>query len=127
MIKAALAAQAFKEQRKFLLLTTKTKKPDLLGGADISSFDEMVAPVVNILREMEQIKSANDRTPLVNHLKAVVDGAPGLFSWLTMDTRPHKTVEEFLGSSKYWSNRVLTEYKQCVSLDKSSLTGNTFC
>jgi len=109
---AALAAQAFKEQRKFLLLTTKTKKPDLLGGADISSFDEMVAPVVNILREMEQIKSANDRTPLVNHLKAVVDGAPGLFSWLTMDTRPHKTVEEFLGSSKYWSNRVLTEYKQ---------------
>lgn len=64
-----------------------------------------------MITAVSDIRDSNRGGPLFNHLSAVSESI-GVLAWVTVDPKPHKHVEESLGSAQYWGNRVLKEYKE---------------
>lgn len=106
---AVKVVEAFKEQRKFLLITTKAKKPDL-KGADMSVFQDLVKPIGNLMTVVGNIKDANRGDPLYNNLCTVSESMMAL-AWVTIETKPFKHVEESFASAQFWGNKILTANK----------------
>lgn len=106
-LQAAKVLQGFKEQRKFLLITTKAKKPDLTGS-DTSTYQNLLKPINEAIRASNEIKDSNRPSPFFPHLSTVADGMIVL-AWVTVENRPFKHVEETLGSVQYWGNKVLKD------------------
>ncbi|TGZ82887.1 hypothetical protein EX30DRAFT_316737 [Ascodesmis nigricans] len=108
-----IAAQAkaveacYTEQRKFLAITTKAKKPEM--GSQI--FTDLVSGMQAQMTEVSNIREANRADKDVyNHLSTVSEGIPGL-AWVTVDGKPADFVGEMVGAAKYYGNKVLSEYK----------------
>lgn len=106
---AGKVVEGFKAQRKFLLITTKAKKPDI-NGSEMAVYQELLKPITECLEAVTAIKEANRGSPVSSQLSAVSDGIMVL-AWVTVDNRPFKHVDESLGSVQFWGNRVLKEYK----------------
>lgn len=106
---AAKVVEAFKEQRKFLLITTKAKKPDL-NGADMSVFQDLVKPISNLMTAIGNIKDSNRGNVHYNNLCTVSESIMAL-AWVTIDTKPHKHVEESFAAAQFWGNKILTANK----------------
>lgn len=106
---AEKVVQGFHEQRKFLLITTKSKKPDLTGS-EMSVYQDLLKPINEALMAVTNIKDAHRDSPVFNALSAVSEGFM-VSAWVTVDARPYKHVEEYLGSAQFFGNRVLKEYK----------------
>ncbi|KAJ9154895.1 Adenylyl cyclase-associated protein [Pleurostoma richardsiae] len=107
---ASKVLQGFKEQRRFLLITTKAKKPDLTTGAEMSVYQDLLKPINEALMAAGDIKESNRGSPVASQLSTVAEGIMVL-AWVTVDNRPYKHVEESLGSAQFFGNRVLKEYK----------------
>ncbi|RDL33770.1 Adenylyl cyclase-associated protein [Venustampulla echinocandica] len=103
---AASVLRAFTLQRDFILLTTKAKKPDY----STPIFEKLLKPFFEISVAIGEIRDANRASPFFNHLSAVSESI-SVLSWIAIDTKPHKHVEESLGSAQYWGNRVIIEHK----------------
>lgn len=99
--------RAFVGQRKFILITTKAKKPDMSSPI----FMQLLKPLQESITAVSDIRDANRGSPVFNQLSAVSESI-GVLAWVTVDPKPHKHVEESLGSAQYWGNRVLKEYKE---------------
>ncbi|KXX83440.1 Adenylyl cyclase-associated protein [Madurella mycetomatis] len=106
---AAKVVQGFKEQRKFLLITTKAKKPDLTG-ADMSVFQDLVKPIGDLMTAIGNIKDSNRGTPFYDNLATVAESIMAL-AWVTIDTKPFKHVEECMGPAQFFGNKILTANK----------------
>jgi adenylyl cyclase-associated protein len=106
---AVKVVEAFQEQRKFLLITTKAKKPDL-KGADMSVFQDLVKPIGTLMTAVGNIKDANRGDPLYNNLCTVSESMMAL-AWVTIETKPFKHVEESFASAQFWGNKILTANK----------------
>jgi adenylyl cyclase-associated protein len=99
--------KAFAGERMFLLITTKSKKPDQTSPV----YMELLQPLQEQIMAVSEIRDANRGSPFFNQLSAVSESI-GMLAWVTMDFKPNKHVEESLGSAQYWGNRVLKEYKE---------------
>ncbi|KAK7423797.1 suppressor of rasval19 [Neonectria magnoliae] len=106
---ATLVRKGLQEQRKFLLISTKAKKPDL-SGADMAVYQELLKPINEALMAVTDLKDKNRPDPMYTQLSTVADGIMVL-AWVTVDSRPYKHVEECLGSAQFFGNRVLKEQK----------------
>ncbi|PMB71282.1 Adenylyl cyclase-associated protein [Beauveria bassiana] len=106
---AADVLAGFKAQRKFLLITTKSIKPDL-QGADMALYQDLLKPINDSLMAVTELKEANRSDPMYTQLSAVADGIMVL-AWVTVSHKPYTHVEEFLGSAQFFGNRVIKEYK----------------
>ncbi|KAH8911359.1 hypothetical protein BR93DRAFT_924047 [Coniochaeta sp. PMI_546] len=106
---AAKVVEGFQQQRRFLLITTKAKKPDFTGS-EMAVYQDLLKPINECLIAVNEIKDANRGSPVFSQLSAVSDGIMVL-AWVTVDNRPYKHVEESLGSVQFFGNRVLKEYK----------------
>ncbi|KAK3318618.1 adenylate cyclase associated N terminal-domain-containing protein [Apodospora peruviana] len=106
---AAKVLQGFQEQRKFLLITTKAKKPDLTGS-ETSAYQDLLKPTNEAIVTVSNIKDSNRGSIFFSHLSAVAEGMIVL-AWVTVENRPYKHVEECLGSAQYFGNKVLKEHK----------------
>ncbi|KAL2137413.1 hypothetical protein VTI74DRAFT_34 [Chaetomium olivicolor] len=106
---AAKVVEAFKEQRKFLLITTKAKKPDM-NGADMSVFQDLVKPLGTLINAIGSIKDANRGKPQYDNLVTVAEGIMAL-AWVTVEPKPFKHVEEMFSSAQFWGNKILTANK----------------
>ncbi|KAK2924054.1 CARP motif [Fusarium oxysporum f. sp. vasinfectum] len=106
---AALVKSGFQEQRKFLLISTKAKKPNL-SGPDLPVYESLIKPINEALMAVTELKDANRPSPMYTQLSTVSDGIMVL-AWVTIDTRPYKHVDECLGSAQFFGNRVLKEQK----------------
>ena len=98
--------KGFAGQRRFILISTKAKKPDM-GSAVMM---DLLKPLQESIAATNDIRDDNRGSPLFNHLSAVSESI-SLHAWVTMDTKPHKHVEASAGSAEYWGNRVLKEFK----------------
>ncbi|KAI1348190.1 adenylate cyclase associated N terminal-domain-containing protein [Xylaria sp. FL0043] len=107
---ASKVADGFKQQRRFLLISTKANKPDISVSADMSVYQELLKPINEALMAVGNIKESNRGSPVFNQLSAVAEGIMVL-AWVTVDNKPFKHVEESLGSTQFFGNRVLSEYK----------------
>ncbi|KAL2267758.1 hypothetical protein VTJ83DRAFT_5035 [Remersonia thermophila] len=106
---AAKVLEAFKEERKFLLITTKAKKPDM-KGADMSVFQDLVQPISKLMTVVGGLKDANRGDANYNNLATVAESMLAL-AWVTIDIKPFKHVEESLAAAQFWGNKVLTAHK----------------
>ncbi|CEJ80268.1 Putative Adenylyl cyclase-associated protein [[Torrubiella] hemipterigena] len=106
---AELVFSGFKEQRKFLFITTKAAKPDL-SGAEMAVYQDLLKPINESLMAVTDIKESNRGDPMYTQLSAVGDGIMVL-AWVTVAHRPFTHVEEFLSSAQFFGNRVIKEYK----------------
>ncbi|KAI1426837.1 adenylate cyclase associated N terminal-domain-containing protein [Xylaria sp. FL1777] len=107
---ASKVFDGFKQQRRFLLISTKAKKPDISVSADMSVYQELLKPINEALVAVGNIKEANRGSPVFTQLSAVAEGIMVL-AWVTVDNKPFKHVEESLGSAQFFGNRVLSEHK----------------
>ena len=71
----------------------------------------LLKPLQESITSVSDIRDANRGSPFFNQLSAVSESI-NVLAWVTMDPKPHKHVEECLGSAQYWGNRVLKEYKE---------------
>jgi adenylyl cyclase-associated protein len=107
--------QGFKEQRNFLLVTTKSKKPDLTGS-EMSVYQDLLKPINEALMAVNNIKDSNRGAPVFSQISAVSEGIMVL-AWVTVENKPYKHVEDSLASVQFFGNRVLKEQKdKCAQL-----------
>lgn len=106
---ASKVLEGFKQQRRFLLITTKAKKPNVSGG-EAAVYQELVKPINNALTAVTSIKESNRGSPVFSQLSAVAEGIIVL-AWVTVDNKPYKHVEESLASAQFFGNRVMKEHK----------------
>ncbi|TVY56407.1 Adenylyl cyclase-associated protein [Lachnellula cervina] len=99
--------RAFTAQRKFILITTKAKKPDQSS----SQFLQLWKPIQEAATAVGDLRDANRGKPTYNQLSAVGESITVL-AWVIVDPKPVKHVEEYLDQAKFWGNRVLKEYKE---------------
>jgi len=99
--------RAFVLQRKLLLTTTKSKKPD---GAS-SAYMKLLKPLQESIQTVNNIRDSNRASPAFNQLSAVSESI-GVLAWVTIEPKPYKHVEDSLGSAQYYGNRVLKEFKE---------------
>ncbi|KAI0447809.1 adenylate cyclase associated N terminal-domain-containing protein [Xylaria telfairii] len=107
---ASKVLDGFKQQRRFLLISTKAKKPDISVSADMSVYQELLKPINDALMAVGSIKESNRGSPVFTQMSAVAEGIMVL-AWVTVDNKPFKHVEESLGSAQFFGNRVLSEHK----------------
>ncbi|TGJ84504.1 hypothetical protein E0Z10_g4275 [Xylaria hypoxylon] len=107
---ASKVFDGFKQQRRFLLISTKAKKPDISVTADMSVYQELLKPINEALVAVGNIKESNRGSNVFTQLSAVAEGIMVL-AWVTVDNKPFKHVEESLGSAQFFGNRVLSEHK----------------
>ena len=106
-MQAAKVLKAFTTQRKFLLITTKAKKPDMTSSAYV----DLLKPLQEEMQAVSDIRDRNRGSPFFNNLSAVSESM-SVLAWVTVDPKPFKHVEESLGSAQYWGNRVIKEHKE---------------
>ncbi|KAL9039763.1 MAG: hypothetical protein Q9180_002336 [Flavoplaca navasiana] len=104
---SAAVLRAFAAERKFLIVTTKAKKPDIQSPVYMEVLKDLQATmgVVNDIRE------ANRASPLFKHLSTVSEGINVLI-WVANESKPADTVTEMLSSAQFWGNRVIQDYKE---------------
>jgi adenylyl cyclase-associated protein len=71
---------------------------------------ELLKPLQESISAISDIRDANRGSPVFDQLSAVSESI-GVLAWVTVEPKPHKHVDESLGSAQYWGNRVLKEYK----------------
>ncbi|KAK6458993.1 adenylate cyclase-associated protein [Scheffersomyces xylosifermentans] len=103
---AKLLEGALNAQVKFLSIVAASKKPDVNGPA----FLQVLTPINEKIGEIISLKDANRRSEYFNHLNTVGEGAPVL-GWIVTET-PLSYIPEFKDSAKFWSDRVLKEFKE---------------
>jgi adenylyl cyclase-associated protein len=99
-------SKAFDAQRKFLLITTKAKKPDVKS----QDYAKLLEPLTTEIGAVAEVREKNRGSQFANQLSAVADSI-GVLGWVTVDRQPFKHVEEMLSSAQYFGNRVLKEFK----------------
>ncbi|KAL7933819.1 adenylate cyclase associated N terminal domain-containing protein [Trichoderma chlorosporum] len=106
---ASAVLRGFQEQRKFLLIATKAKKPDT-SGSSLVVYQNLLKPITDALMAATELKENNRPDPMYSNLSAVADGIMVL-GWVTIDHRPFSHVEESLSAAQFFGNRVLKEQK----------------
>ncbi|KAI1821529.1 adenylate cyclase associated N terminal-domain-containing protein [Xylaria intraflava] len=107
---ASKVLDGFKQQRRFLLISTKATKPDISVSADMAVYQDLLKPINEALMAVGNIKESNRGSPVFTQLSAVAEGIMVL-AWVTVDNKPFKHVEESLSSTQFFGNRVLSEHK----------------
>ncbi|KAJ4407130.1 suppressor of rasval19 [Gnomoniopsis sp. IMI 355080] len=107
---AAKVIQGFAEERKFLLISSKAKKPNLSASDDMEAYQALLKPINESLMAVVEIKESNRGSAVSNQLSAVADGIM-MLAWVTDEAKPHKHVENTLGSAQYYGNRVIKDNK----------------
>ena len=100
-------ARCFGEQRKFLIIATKAKKPE----TSTKLFMDLLSGMQVEMTKVSNIRENNRASPLFNHLSTVSEGIPGL-AWVTFDTKPAKLIDEMAQAAEFYGNRVLREFKE---------------
>ncbi|KAH8172652.1 adenylyl cyclase-associated protein [Sarocladium implicatum] len=106
---AAEVAKGFKEQRKFLVLTTKAKKPDI-KGSEMAVLQNILKPINDAVMTVTELKDTNRPDPKYNHLSTVADGIM-LLGWVMAENKPHKMVDDARDSAQFFGNKISKEFK----------------
>ncbi|KAI5781415.1 adenylate cyclase associated N terminal-domain-containing protein [Geopyxis carbonaria] len=97
--------RCFAEQRRFLVIATKAKKPD----SQSQLYMDLLAGMQTHCTKVSNLRENNRHSPFFNHLSTVSEGIPSVI-WV-IDAKPAKFVAEITAAAKYYGHRVLKEYK----------------
>jgi adenylyl cyclase-associated protein len=99
--------RTFAAERKFLIVTTKAKKPDISSPVYMQCLTEMQEAIGHV----NELRESNRSSPFFPHLSMVSEGIP-MVAWVTVDRKPQDSVTEMLNSAQFYGNRVIKEYKE---------------
>lgn len=102
---ADMMKKAFACQRQFLVTASNSQKPT---DAALSS---LLAPVSDIIQQVQTFREQNRSSPLFNHLSAISESVPAL-GWVAMAPKPGPYVKEMQDAAMFYTNRVLKDYKE---------------
>lgn len=105
---ALSVAKAFADQRRFILVTTKAKKPDVQSP---QTYHELLRDLQQHMGSVGDIRDSHRGSPMKEHLAMVGEGI-GALQWLLMDGKPADYVAEIIGGAQMYGNRVLKAYKE---------------
>ncbi|CAG8436795.1 22196_t:CDS:2 [Rhizophagus irregularis] len=100
---------SFIAQRDFIYITTQSSKPN------IETIMELLKPTQQAIEKVCEYRENNRPSPLLDHLSTVSEGICAL-GWITIEQKPAPFVEDLRDSSRFFANRVITNYK---NTDKS--------
>lgn len=104
---SAAVLRAFAAERKFLIITTKAKKPDIRSPA----YMEILKELQSMMGVVNDIREANRGSQLFTHLTTVSEGI-AMLGWITIDSKPADYVAEMLGSAQFYGNRIINLNKE---------------
>lgn len=113
---SAAVLRAFAAERKFLIITTKARKPDIQS----SVYMEILKELQSMMGAVNDIREGNRPSDQFTHLTTVSEGI-AVLGWITIDPKPAEYVSEVLSSAQFYGNRIIKEYKE-----KSAAIGLTF-
>ena len=116
---AAAVLRSFAAERKFLIITTKAKKPDIQSP----TYMEILKELQSMMGAVNDIREANRASPLFTHLTTVSEGI-AVLGWITVEPKPAEFVSEVLSSSQFYGNRIITLNKE--KLAKQIMTTRSF-
>jgi len=99
---AELVLKAVEAQKQFIAVAAASKKP-----ADVSS---LLKPTSDVLGEIIALRDKSRTSKFFNNLSAVSEGIPAL-GWVMVEKTPGPHVAETRGSSEFYSNRILKDFK----------------
>jgi len=103
---AELFLDATNKQKEFLSVASRSKKPD------DTTFQKLLGPTSELLGQISAIKESKEArsSKLGNNLSTVSEGV-GALGWVCVAPTPGPHVAEMRGSSEFYSNRLLKEFK----------------
>ena len=104
---SAAVLRAFAAERKFLIVTTRAKKPDIQSPA----YMEVLKELQSTMGVVNDIREANRASPLFTNLTTVSEGI-NVLGWFANESKPTDTINEMLSSAQFYGNRVIKEYKE---------------
>lgn len=104
---AETTAKAFRDQRRFIVTSTKAKKPDMTSAA----FPELIKDLQQDMGSVGDVRDTNRASQMKDHMAMVGEGI-GALQWLIMDGKPADFVGEVIGGAQMYGNRVLKAYKE---------------
>ncbi|ODV89002.1 hypothetical protein CANCADRAFT_27583, partial [Tortispora caseinolytica NRRL Y-17796] len=118
---------AFTAERKFLDIVSRSKKPTTEFFS--KGIMDLLAPVSAAAGTVRSIQESHRNYPLFNLLSTFAEGIACL-GWVTVEPTPAPFIEDMKESAQFYSNRVLTEFKEtnpaaaeCAKLYIALLTG----
>merc|ERR1712179_815525 len=96
---------AFKAQREFLVIASKSKKP---ADKDLQS---LLLPLSNKISEIQDYREKNRRSVYFNHLSAISESIPAL-GWVAVAPAPSPYVKEMNDAGQFYTNGVLKDWKE---------------
>ncbi|KAL1585786.1 hypothetical protein WHR41_05014 [Cladosporium halotolerans] len=104
---AETTAKAFRDQRRFIVTSTKAKKPDMASAG----FSELIKDLQQDMGSVGDVRDTNRASQMKDHMAMVGEGI-GALQWLIMDGKPADFVGEVIGGAQMYGNRVLKAYKE---------------
>jgi adenylyl cyclase-associated protein len=103
---AELVLAAAQKQRELLVVASKSKKPD------DQTLQKLLGPTQELLKQVNDMKDSKEgrTSKFFNNLATVAEGIPA-FMWVCVAPTPAPYVGEMKGSSEFYSNRILKEFK----------------
>uniref|UniRef100_A0A6B2L7G3 CAP N-terminal domain-containing protein n=1 Tax=Arcella intermedia TaxID=1963864 RepID=A0A6B2L7G3_9EUKA len=101
---AKLFKEAVVKSAQLIGTASKTKKPSE------DAMQAFLAPVSELMGKIGEVEGKYRGKDHVNHLKTVSEGVQAL-GWVCVEPTPAPFVKETIGSSEFWSNKILSAYK----------------
>jgi len=101
----AMVDNAFKAQREFLNIASKSKQPT--GPA----LQLLLKPTSDKISEIQAFREKNRRSEYFNHLSAISESIPAL-GWVAVAPAPSPYVKEMNDAGQFYTNRVLKDWKE---------------
>ena len=107
LVQAAAVLRSFAAERKFLIITTKAKKPDIQSPI----YMEILKELQSMMGAVNDIREANRASPLFTHLTTVSEGI-AVLGGITVEPKPVEFVGEVLSTAQFYGNRIITLNKE---------------
>jgi len=101
----ALLEKAINAQREFIVAASQCKKPDAAG------LQKLVEPTSKLMQEIGALRDKQRANKQFNHLSTISEGVSCL-GWVCVEPTPVPFVNEARGSSEFYSNKNLVEFKK---------------
>jgi adenylyl cyclase-associated protein len=100
-----LLEKAVQEQRKLLVIASKSKKPD------DAALGKLLQPTSDLMQQIGAIRDKHRTSKQFNHLSTLSEGISCL-GWVAVSPTPVPFVNDARASSEFYSNKILVEFKK---------------
>jgi adenylyl cyclase-associated protein len=102
---ADIVLKALHAQRELISKASQSKKPDM------NTFANLLKPTSDLMAQVSSIRDSNRASTVFTHLSTISEGISAL-GWVAAAPTPGPFVDEARGSSEFYSNKLLMQYRK---------------